>query len=199
MKFVEEKLKKGMEGWMSGSMSLGGKVTKIDACLSNSVVYQMSLRLLHKANIEGMEKPIRDFIWASTRGKRRYHLVSWKLVCIPKSKGGLGIKNLRRFNISLMCKWWWKLEHDSGPWQDFMWKKYLARSCVFYAKHKLSESPLWADMLKVKDIYLSGRSMKVNDGKRTHFWGDTRCGLIPLKNNFPACLKFVITKISLCL
>jgi hypothetical protein len=131
MKFVEEKLKKGMEGRMSGSMSLGGRVTKIDACLSNSAVYQMSLRLLHKTNIEGMEKPIRAFLWASTRGKRRYHLVSWKLVCTPKSKDGLGIKNLCRFNISLMCKWWWKLEHDSGPWQDFMWKKYLTRSCVF--------------------------------------------------------------------
>jgi hypothetical protein len=131
MKFVEEKIKKGMEGWMSGSISLRGRVTKIDACLSNSDVYQMSLRLLHKSNIEGMEKPIRAFLWASTRGKRRYHLVSWKLVCIPKIKGGLGIKNLCRFNISLMCKWWWKLEHDSGPWQDFMWKKYLPDHVFF--------------------------------------------------------------------
>jgi hypothetical protein len=106
MNFVESKLRKGMEGWMSGSMSIGGRVTKIDACLSNSAVYQMSLRLLHKTNIENMEKPIRAFLWASTRGRRKYHLVPWRIVCIPKSKGGLGLKNLRRFNISLMCKWW---------------------------------------------------------------------------------------------
>jgi hypothetical protein len=119
----------------------------------------MSLRLLHKSNIEGMEKPIRSFFWTSTRGKRRYHLVSWKLVCTPKSKGGPGIKNLHRFNISLMCKWWWKLELHV--------EKYLARSCVFLAKHKSYGSPLWAEMLKVKDIYLSGRSMKIRDGKRT--------------------------------
>jgi hypothetical protein len=115
LNFVESKLRKGMEGWMSGSMSIGGRVTKIDICLSNSAVYQMSLRLLHKTNIENMEKPIRAFLWASTRGRRKYHLVPWRIVCIPKTKGGLGLKNLRRFNISLMCKWWWKLEHDSGP------------------------------------------------------------------------------------
>jgi hypothetical protein len=54
----------------------------------------MSMRLLHKTNIEGMEKPIRVFLWASYRGKRRYHLVKWKLICTPRSKGGLGIKNL---------------------------------------------------------------------------------------------------------
>jgi hypothetical protein len=89
---LKKKIKEGMEGWMGGSMSIGGRVTKIDAFLSNSAVYQMSLRLLHKTNIEGMEKPIRSFLWASTRGKRRYHLVSWKLTGTPKSKGGLGIK-----------------------------------------------------------------------------------------------------------
>jgi hypothetical protein len=136
------------------------------------------------SNIEGMEKPIRAFLWASYRGKRRYHLVKWKLICTPRSKGGLGIKNLHRFNISLMCKWWWKLEHDTGPWQDFMWKKYLINSCVFSVKHKAHDSALWTDMLKVKDIYLSGRSMRVNNGERTHFWGDAWCGSTPLKDKY---------------
>jgi hypothetical protein len=53
-----------------------------------------------------------------------------------------------------------------------MWKKYMTNSCVFSAKHKAHDSALWTDMLKVKDIYLRGRSMKVNNGERTHFWGD---------------------------
>jgi hypothetical protein len=44
MNFVKSKLRKGMECWMSGSMSIGGRVIKIDACLSNSAVYQMSLK-----------------------------------------------------------------------------------------------------------------------------------------------------------
>jgi hypothetical protein len=84
-----------------------------------------------------------------------------------------------------MCKWWWKLEHDKGPWQDFMWKKYLSNSCVYLAKHKQHDSPLCCDMLKVRDIYLSGRSMKVNNGERTHFWGDTWCDSVPLKDKYP--------------
>jgi hypothetical protein len=40
-------------------------------------------------------------------------------------------------------------------------------------------------MLKVRDIYLSGRSMKVNNGERTHFWGDAWCGSTPLKYKYP--------------
>jgi hypothetical protein len=39
MSFMEDMMKKGMEGWMGSTISIGGRVTKIDACLSNSAVY----------------------------------------------------------------------------------------------------------------------------------------------------------------
>jgi hypothetical protein len=185
MSFVGEKIKKGTDGWMGNALSIGGTVTKIDACLSNSVVYQMSLRLLHKTNIDQIEKPIRAFLWASTRHKRKYYLVSWKIICKPKIKGGLGIKNLTKFNISLICKWWWKLENVEDPWKKFMWRKYLENSTVFSVGHKQKDSVLWADMLHVKEIYLCGRKMQVGNGVRTHFWGDCWCDSISLKQKFP--------------
>jgi hypothetical protein len=62
MRFVGEKIKKGIDGWMGGALSNGGRVTKIDACLSNSAVCQMSVRLLHKTYIVEMVKPIRAFL-----------------------------------------------------------------------------------------------------------------------------------------
>ncbi|PNX91435.1 hypothetical protein L195_g047566, partial [Trifolium pratense] len=33
---------------------------------------------------------------------------SWEKVCLPKDKGGLGIKNLALFNLALLCKWKWR-------------------------------------------------------------------------------------------
>jgi hypothetical protein len=56
-----------------------------------------------------------------------------------------------KFNISSMCKWWWKLEDGEGPWKDFMWKKYLRHGGIFSANHKQKESALWSDMLHIKD------------------------------------------------
>jgi hypothetical protein len=164
MKFLGEKTKKKMSGWIGNSMSIGGRLVKIDACLSSTVVYQMSLRILHKTNLEQMDKPIRSFFWAGSADKRKYHFVKWKWICRPKQKGGLGVKDLFKFNISLMCKWWWKLEHSTGPWQDFMRAKYLRGKGVYYAKHRPGDSPLWSDMLQVRSIYLCGRRMRVGDG-----------------------------------
>jgi hypothetical protein len=106
MSFLGEKTKKKMGGWMGNTMSIGGRVVKINACLSSVAVYQMSMRLLHKSNIEQMDKPIRSFFWSGSADKRKYHFVRWNWICKSKKKDGLGIKNLHKFNVSLMCKWW---------------------------------------------------------------------------------------------
>jgi hypothetical protein len=185
MRFLGEKTKKKMSGWIGNSMSIGGRLVKIDACLSSTAVYQMSLRLLHKTNIEQMDKPIRSFFWAGSAERRKYHFVKWKWICKPKQKGGLGIKNLLKFNISLMCKWWWKLEHGNGPWQDFMRKKYLKDKGIYYTQKRPGDSALWADMMTVRDIYLCGRRMRVGNGLLTSFWGDSWCSISPLKDMFP--------------
>jgi len=55
--------------------------------------------------------------------KRKYHLVRWEVINKSKKYGGLGIKNIRIMNISLLCKWWWKLEKEDGLWQQIIWKK----------------------------------------------------------------------------
>jgi len=41
----------------------------------------------------------------------------------PKEKGGLGTKDLRKMNISLLCKWWQKVENGSGIWHDIVQRK----------------------------------------------------------------------------
>ena len=36
----------------------------------------------------------------------KYHLVRWGVLCKSKKKGGLGIKDIRKMDISLLYKWW---------------------------------------------------------------------------------------------
>jgi hypothetical protein len=74
MNFLGENLEKKMGGWMGSSMLIGGRVTKISACLSSVAIYQMSMRLLHKINIENLEKLTRSFFWAGCANKRKYSL-----------------------------------------------------------------------------------------------------------------------------
>src|SRR3954464_7438321 len=113
-----------------GALSLGGRHVKITACVSSVAVYPMTMFLLHRSNVEEIEKQTRAFFWYGKVGKRKYHLVKWKYVCRPRKKGGLGVKNIRLFNICLLCKWWWRLEAEEGPWQVFVRKKYMKKGGI---------------------------------------------------------------------
>jgi hypothetical protein len=74
-----------------------------------------------------------------------------------QEKRGLGIKDIRKLNISLLCKWWWRLDKEEGLWQKIVKFKYLKNYSIHSVKHKQSDFAIWADLLKIKDIYLQGR------------------------------------------
>ena len=76
-------------------------------------------------------------------------------------------------NISLLGKWWWKLEKEEGLWQQIIKFKYLKNLTIQEVKHKLNDSPMWYDLLKIKNIYLQGRGLSIGNGSLTGF------GLIP--------------------
>ena len=87
--------------------------------------------------------------------KKKYHLVKWKRIYQLKRKGGLGVKDLGKMNVSLLCKWWWKLEQKDGLWQEIVRKKYIKNTCISLLKKKPTNSPVWNQLLSVKDIYTS--------------------------------------------
>jgi hypothetical protein len=94
--------------------------------------------------------------------------------------GGLGIKNLWKMNVSLLCKWWWYLENSSGLWQDIVRLKYVKGSPTCLILNKFNDSPIWSDLLKIRHIYLMGREIKIGNGRMVSFWLDCWLDNTPL-------------------
>ena len=167
-------------------MTMAERTTPICSSLNNSPIYHMSVFLLPKTTLKEIDKLRRTFFYQGGGTKRKYHLVRWFKLCKSKKKGGVGIKNIKKMNISLLSKWWWKLEHEKGLWQDIVKYKYLSRDYIHTVSHKLGDSPIWTDLLKVKSIYLQGRCVKIEDGALLRFWEDAwlpdspLCTLIPV-------------------
>jgi hypothetical protein len=86
MHFMGEKMKKSMGGWMGGAMSIGGRLIKIDSCLFNSAVYQMSMRLLHKTTIEEIKNLLGPFSGLVMQTKENTTLSSGDGYVSPKVK-----------------------------------------------------------------------------------------------------------------
>ena len=88
-------------------------------------------------------------------------------------------------NISLLCKWWWKLDTEKGLWQDIVQYKYLRKKNICTVKHRQNDSAIWADLLKIRHIYLQGRKVKIKNGDKALFWKDSWLFDKPLECLFP--------------
>ena len=154
-------------------MSIARRTILINSSLSNSPIYHMSIYLLPKTIIDRLDRVRRKFFWQGGGTKKKYHLIKWIKIYKHKKKGGLGIKDLKKINISLLCKWWWKLDNEKGLWQDIIEYKYLRKDTICTVKHGQNESTIWVDLLKIRNTYLQGRKLKVKNGKKTLFWMDS--------------------------
>jgi hypothetical protein len=74
MKLVEKVLKK-FAGWQCTSLSSGGKLILLDACLSNIPIYAMSMYLLPKTVVKKIDGTRKRFFWQGGGVKKKYHLV----------------------------------------------------------------------------------------------------------------------------
>jgi hypothetical protein len=87
-------------------------------------------------------------------------------------------------NVGLLCKWWWKLEHEEGIWEDIVRQKYMKNICVFQVRYKASNSPVWNDLIKIKNVYIKGGVLRLGDGKNIDFWHNIWCEPLSLKDRF---------------
>lgn len=46
---------------------------------------------------------------------------------------------------------------ENGLWQQIVSYKYLKNKSIHDVEHKLDDSPIWSDLLKIKHIYLQGQ------------------------------------------
>jgi hypothetical protein len=64
-------------------------------------------------------KTQRTFLWGGLSKKSRIYWAKWSDICKLKKEGGLGIRDIRVMNLSLLAKWRWKLLTGG----DEVWKR----------------------------------------------------------------------------
>jgi hypothetical protein len=63
--------------------------------------------------------------------------------------------------------------------------KYVKNHPICLIPNRMTDSPLWKDLMKVRCIYLRGREYKINSGRSVSFWLDPWMGEKPLCVIYP--------------
>ena len=102
---IVKKCERKLAKWKQKLLSFGGRVTLIKSVLNSIPIYFLSF---FKAPNKVLDKWVwiqRLLLWGGGGEEKKIAWVKWESVCLPKEKGGLGIRDLRNFNYALLGKW----------------------------------------------------------------------------------------------
>ena len=119
--------------------------------------YTMSSFLLPKNLCEELTSVIRKFWWGQTRSEKKIAWLNWDTMCLPKTGGGLGFRDLRSFNLALLAKHGWRLLTNSNSLFSRVYKAKYFPHCSF-TEATLGQSPsyAWRSLMAAQNIVQRG-------------------------------------------
>ncbi|GAV92760.1 zf-RVT domain-containing protein, partial [Cephalotus follicularis] len=145
-----ERILSRTKSWVCKSLSFAGCLQLVKATLANMHTYWCSTFLLPSSTISACENALRNFLWGQQgRGK-----VRWNEVCKPVDEGGLGIKDTKTWNKSLLLKQIWQVLVAntlwargllSWSWRQTLLLRPLARTHLIYRCGNGELFSLWFD------------------------------------------------------
>ncbi|CAL5380958.1 unnamed protein product [Camellia sinensis] len=192
---ILDKIKVRLAGWKRRVMSYAGRVTMIKSVLSSLPVYYLSLFKMPECVAKSVDRLQASFLWGGSDNQRKVHLVRWGEVTKALYHGGLGIRNIRKVNLCLLVKWWWRFGAEKKAlWRQLISSHYSHTNGSFLPLSGVChfESRIWRDVMSVAvtqplvvAYFLDNVKIEVGDGSSILFWSDKWIGHSSLENQFP--------------
>ena len=97
---IIHKCERKLSKWKQRYISFGGRVTLIQSVLTSITIYLFSFFRVPQSVAAKLVKIQRRFLWGGGHDQNKIAWISWEKVCLPKERGGLGIKDVNAFNIA---------------------------------------------------------------------------------------------------
>ncbi|CAJ2662251.1 unnamed protein product [Trifolium pratense] len=207
---VLTRIKNRLSGWKSRFLSFVGRLVLLKSVLTSIPVYALSFFKAPSGIISSIESLFIKFFFFFLGGgggggcedSRKISWVSWKSICLRKEFGGLGVKQLREFNLALLGKWCWRMLMDrEGLWFRVLAARYGVEGGGLRVGGR-SRSVWWREIARIREgDGESGGSWfgehvlrRVGDGSDTLFWTDPWLDGSSLRERFGRLFELAETK-----
>ena len=104
LNYIKERVWNKLQGWKEQLLSQVGREVLLKAVVQAIPTFAMSCFKLSVGLCHDIEMLIGKFWWGQRGEQRKIHWRNWEVMCQLKDKGGLGFKDLVKFNEAMLAK-----------------------------------------------------------------------------------------------
>uniref|UniRef100_A0A803NFH1 Reverse transcriptase domain-containing protein n=1 Tax=Cannabis sativa TaxID=3483 RepID=A0A803NFH1_CANSA len=172
--YLKERIRKKLQGWSAKFISRAGKEVLIKAVAQSLPSYAMNVFMIPTKITTEMESLMARYWWKSSASSNSgIHWMSWKRLCHHKTKGGMGFRNLRDFNMALLGKQGWRLCVNTNSLVARIFKaRYYPNGSFLTASLGSNPSYVWRSILEAQKLVVSGVRWTVGNGRNIRVLGE---------------------------
>lgn len=118
-------------------------------------MYTMSVFKLSDTFCKKLNSMMGNFWWGQKEKERKLAWISWEKLCISKTEGGMGFRDLKAFNLALLAKQGWRIQKNTSSLVHRVYKaKYFAKGSFVQAQLGKRSSYAWMSIKAAKVIIM---------------------------------------------
>lgn len=155
-------------------MTYAGRLQLLNSILFHYQVYWSNIFLLPKFVTKQIDALCRSYLWTGQIDKSPMALLSWENVCVPKTKGGISIKQIFVWNKDACAKLLWKiLVNPCCLWTKWASTVYLRGRSLWRVNSRQDDPWSWKKLFKLRAVFSSYITTCIGEGRQTSLFYDS--------------------------
>lgn len=139
----------------------------MNSVLLSMFSYWTQIFVLPKHVLDKVTQVCRAFLWGSSVDQRKYTPISWHTLCLPKTEGGMNIRDPIKWNMAALSKLLWHIAQKADSlWIRWVDHYYLKGRSIWDCSVSLNCSWYWKKLLKIRDKMVT--SFDITNNKWLH-------------------------------
>nr|GEU51569.1 RNA-directed DNA polymerase, eukaryota, reverse transcriptase zinc-binding domain protein [Tanacetum cinerariifolium] len=185
-----DRFKAKLSSWKACTLSIEARLTLIKSVLGSLGIYYMSIFKCPESVLKTLEAIRASLFRGGSSEKKNMAWIKWENVLASFEKGGLNIRSLKSFNLTLLQKWRWRLVNNP----DSLWARVIIAIHCVEAGLDLKGcncNGVWSSIISSYSMLhdcnflpLGNLCRKVGNGTSIRFWKDSWNGNGSLMTRF---------------
>ncbi|XP_027174546.1 uncharacterized protein LOC113774179 [Coffea eugenioides] len=171
--YIKDSIQQRLKKWKNKLLNAAGKEVMLKSVALAMPTYTMLWFNLPKKLCKEINSTMANYWWGEANGKNKMHWKAWSKMSLDKKAGGLGFKDLKAFNLTLLGKQVWRLLTQPNLLVSRVIKaRYHPKESLLKCKVAGNASWIWKGLMGSRQLIEEGIRRRIGNGKSTYIWED---------------------------